>query len=187
MSSAAAAAPRRRPSPNSKRARPRRRPYAALRRQQCLAATQRLGPQPDPELPARHTRGAQTSVAQTHLRKRIYTQLIRSMPTLRLLFVTRASRLARVGGRHVLRLSRKPATDALYGSIKPSSGRLISLFSDWGLCVSLAGGSPAAPSQGGCVDKRRGDTRRPRVARHEEGTVSIANWNPKGLCRTSGP
>src|SRR5262249_8789059 len=60
-----------------------------------------------------------------------------------------------------------------------------------GLCaqqgVSLAGESPAAPSQGGCVDKRPGITRRPRVARCEEGRVSIARWNPKGLRRTSGP
>ena len=60
-----------------------------------------------------------------------------------------------------------------------------------GLCaqqgVSLAGESPAAPSQGGCVDKRPGISRRPRVARCEEGRVSIARWNPKGMRRTSGP
>ena len=60
-----------------------------------------------------------------------------------------------------------------------------------GLCaqqgVSLAGESPAAPSQGGCVDKRPGGTRRPRGASREEGRVSIARWNLKGLRRTSGP
>ena len=60
-----------------------------------------------------------------------------------------------------------------------------------GLCaqqgVSLAGESPAAPSQGGCVDKRPGRSRRPRGVSHEEGRVSIARWNPKGLRRTSGP
>ena len=54
-------------------------------------------------------------------------------------------------------------------------------------CVSLAGESPAAPSQGGCVDKRPSETRWPRGRRHAEGRVSIARWNPKGLRRTSGP
>jgi hypothetical protein len=71
------------------------------------------------------------------------------MRTLRLLLVTRAGRLARIGGRHVLRLSHNPATEALYASIKPSPGRLIGLFLDWGLYVSLPGESPGAPSQGG--------------------------------------
>ena len=35
-------------------------------------------------------------------RKRTYTYLIRSMRTLRFLLITRAGRLARIGGRHVL-------------------------------------------------------------------------------------
>ena len=50
-------------------------------------------------------------------RKRTYAYLIRSMRTVRFLLVARAGRLARIGGRHVLRLSRNPATEALYASI----------------------------------------------------------------------
>jgi hypothetical protein len=50
-------------------------------------------------------------------RKRTYTYLIRSMRTVRFLLITRAGRLARVGGRHVLRLSHNPPTEALYASI----------------------------------------------------------------------
>jgi len=50
-------------------------------------------------------------------RKRTYTYLIRSMRTLRFLLVTRAGRLARIGGRHVLRLPHNPATETLYASI----------------------------------------------------------------------
>jgi len=43
-------------------------------------------------------------------RKRTSTYLIRSMRTLRFLLITRAGRLASIGGRHVLRLSHNPAT-----------------------------------------------------------------------------
>ena len=50
-------------------------------------------------------------------RKRTYTYLIRSMRTLRFLLITRAGRLTRIGGRHVLRLSHNPATEALYAPI----------------------------------------------------------------------
>jgi Transposase DDE domain group 1 len=50
-------------------------------------------------------------------RKRTYTYLIRSMRTLRFLLISRAGRLARIGGRHVLRLSHNPATVALYASL----------------------------------------------------------------------
>src|SRR2546422_5463381 len=50
-------------------------------------------------------------------RKRTYAYLIRSMRTLRFLLISRAGRLARIGGRHVLRLSQNPATEALYGSL----------------------------------------------------------------------
>ena len=50
-------------------------------------------------------------------RKRTYAYLIRSMRTLRFLLVARAGRLARIGGRHVLRLSHNPATEALYASV----------------------------------------------------------------------
>ena len=39
------------------------------------------------------------------------------MRTLRFLLVTRAGRLTRIGGRHVLRLSHNSATEALYASI----------------------------------------------------------------------
>ena len=50
-------------------------------------------------------------------RKRTHTYLIRSMRTLRFLLITRAGRLARIGGRHVLRLSHNPATETFYASI----------------------------------------------------------------------
>ncbi len=39
------------------------------------------------------------------------------MRTLRFLLIVRAGRLARIGGRHVLRLSHNPATETLYASI----------------------------------------------------------------------
>src|SRR5207247_4569256 len=57
------------------------------------------------------------AVPKPRSRKRTYTYLIRSMRTLRFLLVTRAGRLSRIGGRHVLRLSHNPATEALYASI----------------------------------------------------------------------
>jgi hypothetical protein len=47
-------------------------------------------------------------------RKRTYTYVLRSMRTLRFTLVARAGRLARIGGRHVLRLTFNPATAALY-------------------------------------------------------------------------
>ena len=50
-------------------------------------------------------------------RKCPYTDLIRSMRTLRFLLITRAGRLARIGDRHVLPLSHHPATEALYASL----------------------------------------------------------------------
>jgi len=39
------------------------------------------------------------------------------MRTLRFLLVARAGRVARIGGRHVLRLSHNPATEALYETV----------------------------------------------------------------------
>jgi hypothetical protein len=39
------------------------------------------------------------------------------MRTVRFLLVTRAGRLSRIGGPHVLRLAHNPATEALYASI----------------------------------------------------------------------
>jgi hypothetical protein len=50
-------------------------------------------------------------------RKRTYAYLIRNMRTLRFLLITRAGRLARIGGRHVLRLSHNPATETLYAAV----------------------------------------------------------------------
>src|SRR6059036_1202713 len=50
-------------------------------------------------------------------RKRTYAYVIRSMRTLRFLLISRAGRLARIGCRHVLRLSQNPATEALYASL----------------------------------------------------------------------
>jgi hypothetical protein len=56
-------------------------------------------------------------VPKPRSRKRTYAYLIRSMRTLRFRLVTRAGRLTRIGGRHVVRLSHNPATEALYASI----------------------------------------------------------------------
>ena len=51
-------------------------------------------------------------------RKRTYAYVLRSMRTLRFLLITRAGRLTRIGGRHVLRLAQNPATEALYTRIQ---------------------------------------------------------------------
>jgi hypothetical protein len=56
------------------------------------------------------------AVPKPRSRNRTYTCLIRSMRALRFLLVTRAGRLARIGGCHVLRLAHNPATEALYAS-----------------------------------------------------------------------
>jgi Transposase DDE domain group 1 len=50
-------------------------------------------------------------------RKRTSAYLFRSMRTLRFLLVTRAGRLTRLGGRHVLQLTHNPATESLYAQI----------------------------------------------------------------------
>jgi len=47
-------------------------------------------------------------------RKRTYAYALRSMRTLRFLLIARAGRLARIGGRHVLRMTQNPVTQALY-------------------------------------------------------------------------
>jgi len=57
------------------------------------------------------------ATAKPRSRKRTYTYLIRSMGTLRFLLITRAGRLARIGGRHVLRLPSNPATEVLYAAV----------------------------------------------------------------------
>jgi len=59
------------------------------------------------------------AVPKPRSRKRTYAYLIRSMRTLRFLLITRAGRLTRIGGRHVLRLSHNPAPEALYASLSP--------------------------------------------------------------------
>jgi hypothetical protein len=51
-------------------------------------------------------------------RKRTYAYVVRSMRTLRFLLIGRAGRLTRIGGRHVLRLARNPATEALYARLE---------------------------------------------------------------------
>ncbi len=50
-------------------------------------------------------------------RKRTYAYALRSMRTLRFLLIARAGRLARIGGRQVLRLTWNPATQALYDRV----------------------------------------------------------------------
>jgi len=47
-------------------------------------------------------------------RKRTYAYALRSMRTLRFLLIARAARLARIGGRQVLRMAQNPVTQALY-------------------------------------------------------------------------
>ena len=95
--------------------------------------------------------------------------------------------LTKAGLRHVRIYSLRHT----FASMLISQGENIKYISTQLVCaqqgVSLAGESPAAPSQGGCVDKRPGGTRRPRGASREEGRVSIVRWNLKGLRRTSGP
>src|SRR6059036_3988320 len=56
-------------------------------------------------------------VPKPRSRKRTYAYLIRSMRTLRFPLISRAGRLARIGGRHVLRLSHNLATESLYASV----------------------------------------------------------------------
>jgi len=50
-------------------------------------------------------------------RKRTYAYALRSMRTLRFLLIARAGRIARIGGRQVLRLTWNPATQALYDRV----------------------------------------------------------------------
>jgi hypothetical protein len=51
-------------------------------------------------------------------RERTYAYALRSMRTLRFLLTARAGRLTRIGGRHVLRLARHPATETLSARIQ---------------------------------------------------------------------
>ena len=50
-------------------------------------------------------------------RKRTYAYALRSMRTLRFLLIARAGRLARIGGRQVLRMTQNPVTQALYDRV----------------------------------------------------------------------
>ena len=63
---------------------------------------------------ARDFQLATGAVAKPRSRKRTYAYVLRSIRTLRFLFIARAGRLTRIGGRNVLRLSHNPATERLY-------------------------------------------------------------------------
>ena len=54
-------------------------------------------------------------------RKRTYAYALRSMRTLRFLLIARAGRLARIGGRQVLRMTQNPITQTLYDRCGPRS------------------------------------------------------------------
>jgi hypothetical protein len=54
--------------------------------------------------------------------KRTYAFALRSMRTLRFLLIARAGRLACIDGRHVLRLTQNPATEALYTRVAHALG-----------------------------------------------------------------
>jgi DDE family transposase len=57
------------------------------------------------------------AVAKPRSRKRTYAYVLRSIRTLRFLFIARAGRLTRINGRNVLRLAHNPATKALYDQL----------------------------------------------------------------------
>jgi hypothetical protein len=92
---------------------PGRAPEHIARRRLCLAATQHPRLQRRPQLPARHH-----PIPRRRSRKRTCTYIVRRMRALRFLLVTRAGRLTRIGGHHVLRLAWNPATEALYARIQ---------------------------------------------------------------------
>jgi Transposase DDE domain group 1 len=54
------------------------------------------------------------ATAKPRSRKRTYAYAFRRMRTLRFLLITRAGRLARIGGRQVLRMTQNPVTQELY-------------------------------------------------------------------------
>lgn len=54
------------------------------------------------------------ATAKPRSRKRTYAYAFRNMRTLRFLLITRAGRLARIGGRQVLRMTQNPVTQELY-------------------------------------------------------------------------
>jgi hypothetical protein len=55
-------------------------------------------------------------------RKRSHASVLRSMRTLRLLLIARAGRLARIGGRQVLRMTQNPVTQNLYERVAHALG-----------------------------------------------------------------
>ena len=57
------------------------------------------------------------ATAKPRSRKRTYAYALRSMRTLRFLLIARAGRVARIGGRQVLRLTWNPATQVLYDRV----------------------------------------------------------------------
>ena len=57
------------------------------------------------------------ALAKPRSRKRTYAYVLRSIRTLRFLFIARAGRLTRIHGRNVLRLSHNPATKQLYDQL----------------------------------------------------------------------
>jgi hypothetical protein len=57
------------------------------------------------------------ALAKPRSRKRTYAYVLRSIRTLRFLFIARAGRLTRISGRNVLRLSHNPATKQLYDKL----------------------------------------------------------------------
>jgi hypothetical protein len=63
-------------------------------------------------------------------RERTYSYLLHSMRTRRFLVIARAGRVARIGGRNVLRLGTNPSTQLLYRRIDHAPPRELS--SDWG-------------------------------------------------------
>jgi Transposase DDE domain group 1 len=66
---------------------------------------------------ARDFQLATGAIAKPRSRKRTYAYVLRSIRTLRFLFIARAGRLTRIGGRNVLRLSHNPATKQLYDKL----------------------------------------------------------------------
>ena len=68
--------------------------------------------------------------AKRRSRKRTYAFLFRSMRTLRLLVITRAGRVTRIGGRTRLRLAHNPSVQQLYDRLQHAL--VAEFFSDQG-------------------------------------------------------
>jgi hypothetical protein len=70
--------------------------------------------------PSRERQLDTIATPRSRSRNRTYAYVLRSMRTLRFLLIGRAGRLTRIGGRHVLRLARNPATEALSARTQPA-------------------------------------------------------------------